>query len=167
MNWMTVKELAKYLKLSEVMIYKLAQAGTIPAAKIGSAWRFAQDEIDAWLKQQSRTAVSIAEPAKSAVEDFVYALQEHYGKKLSAVMVFGSYARGEADQSSDVDVLVVLKKIDDFWREKSSLDELAYSNSFDKGRHIVLATVLIDEEEFLTGSSPLVINVRREGIRAA
>ena len=48
-TWMTVKQVAEYLQLSTMMIYKLAQKGEIPAAKIGSAWRFDRDEVDAWL----------------------------------------------------------------------------------------------------------------------
>ncbi|OGQ23230.1 MAG: hypothetical protein A3I05_04110 [Deltaproteobacteria bacterium RIFCSPLOWO2_02_FULL_44_10] len=59
MNWMTVKEIAKYLKLSEAMIYKLAQKGEIPAAKIGDAWRFSQTQIDDWLLQKSKKEISI------------------------------------------------------------------------------------------------------------
>jgi len=167
MNWMTVKDVAKYLKLSEMMIYKLAQNGQIPASKVGSAWRFSQGEIDQWLLGRSQKEVSIKEPAKGVVEDFVAALRKEYGENLSTVIVFGSYARGGADLGSDIDILVVLKTIVDYWTEKSRIETLAYENTFEKMRSIVLAPILIDENEFLTGSSPLLINVRKEGKKAA
>lgn len=167
MIWMTVKEVAKYLKLSEMMIYKLAQGGQIPASKIGSAWRFSQDEIDAWLLGRSQKEVSIKEPAKSVVEDFVADLRKEYGENLATVIVFGSYARGGADLGSDIDILVVLKTIGDYWAEKSRIETLAYKNTFEKERSIVLAPILIDENEFLTGASPLLINVKKEGKKAA
>ena len=163
MNWMTVKEVAKYLKLSDMMIYKLAQNGEIPASKVGSAWRFSQDEIDLWLLGRSRVEVTIKEPAKGAVEDFIAGLKKEYGEELSTVIVFGSYARGEAELGSDIDVLVVLKKIADYWREKARIESVAYENTFEKNRSIVLAPILIDENEFLTGSSPLLTNVRKSG----
>jgi predicted nucleotidyltransferase len=35
-------------------------------------------------------------------------LQSLYGERLHKVMLFGSYARGEARPDSDIDVLVVL-----------------------------------------------------------
>ena len=43
---LTTKELAEYLKLTEVTIYKYANEGKIPGFKIGSRWRFDKDKID-------------------------------------------------------------------------------------------------------------------------
>ena len=48
----TVKELAKYLQLTEVTIYKYASEGKIPGMKIGSRWRFEQDKIDDLIKNE-------------------------------------------------------------------------------------------------------------------
>lgn len=48
-TWLTVKEVAQYLKLSTDLIYKLAQQGRIPASKVGSAWRFKKEKIDRWM----------------------------------------------------------------------------------------------------------------------
>ncbi len=39
-------------------------------------------------------------------------LEEHYGTRLLQLTLFGSYARGEARADSDVDVAVVLDRID-------------------------------------------------------
>ena len=47
---LTTKELAEYLKLTEVTIYKYANEGKIPGFKIGSRWRFDKDQIDNFLK---------------------------------------------------------------------------------------------------------------------
>ena len=49
-KWLTLEELAAYLKLSRAKLYRLAQEGDIPASKIGSQWRFDRQEIDAWVK---------------------------------------------------------------------------------------------------------------------
>ena len=42
----TAKELAKYLQLTEVTIYKYVTEGKIPGMKIGSRWRFEKEKID-------------------------------------------------------------------------------------------------------------------------
>lgn len=47
---LTTKELAAYLKLTEVTIYKYANEGKIPGFKIGSRWRFDKEKIDDLLK---------------------------------------------------------------------------------------------------------------------
>jgi excisionase family DNA binding protein len=56
---MTAQELALYLRLAEATIYKLAQAGEIPAVKVGRAWRFKKELIDEWFRRQ---ATQPAEP---------------------------------------------------------------------------------------------------------
>ena len=49
---MTVKELADYLKMKEVTIYKHAQEGKIPCFKVGSKWRFKTETIDKRIEKQ-------------------------------------------------------------------------------------------------------------------
>lgn len=51
-KWLTLDELAGYLKLSQSKLYRMAQNGDIPASKVASQWRFDQPEIDEWMKSQ-------------------------------------------------------------------------------------------------------------------
>lgn len=50
---MTTQEMAKYLRLAEATVYKLAQAGEIPAVKVGRAWRFKKSLIDEWFERNA------------------------------------------------------------------------------------------------------------------
>jgi excisionase family DNA binding protein len=43
--FLTAKEVADFLKLSESTIYKLVSKGEIPGFKIGDSWRFEVKEI--------------------------------------------------------------------------------------------------------------------------
>ncbi len=52
---LTTKELAEYLKLTVVTIYKYANEGKIPARRIGSRWRFDKDHIDEWLRREEES----------------------------------------------------------------------------------------------------------------
>lgn len=49
---MTIAETAQYLSLHAMTVYQLAQQGKIPAIKIGRAWRFKLDDLEAWLRTQ-------------------------------------------------------------------------------------------------------------------
>jgi PTS system nitrogen regulatory IIA component len=49
-KWMTIEQLAAYLKVSRTKLYGLAQGGDIPASKLGTQWRFDREEIDQWMK---------------------------------------------------------------------------------------------------------------------
>ena len=46
---MTLEEVAKYLKLQPQTVYKWAQEGQIPAAKLGKEWRFRRSILDEWV----------------------------------------------------------------------------------------------------------------------
>ena len=46
---MTPKEVANYLKMSVLTVYKHAKQGTIPGFRIGNSWRFDKNRIDAAL----------------------------------------------------------------------------------------------------------------------
>ena len=53
-NIMTLREVAKYLGLHVMTVYKLTREGRVPAAKIGGQWRFKRDILDEWLESQMR-----------------------------------------------------------------------------------------------------------------
>lgn len=43
---MTPKEVAQYLKMSVLTVYKHAKQGTIPGFRVGNSWRFDKKTID-------------------------------------------------------------------------------------------------------------------------
>jgi PAS domain S-box-containing protein/excisionase family DNA binding protein len=50
---MTVKELAKYIRVHTSTIYRLVRENKIPAIKVGNQWRFKKDSIDKWIEHQN------------------------------------------------------------------------------------------------------------------
>ena len=49
---MTVKEVAKYLRVNPRTVYRLAVDGRIPGFKVGANWRFKRGDIDEWISAQ-------------------------------------------------------------------------------------------------------------------
>jgi len=87
----------------------------------------------------------------------------HYGERLVEVVLFGSQARGEAVEGSDIDVLIVLRGEVDPSEEIERTGELvaALSLKYD----VLVSTVFVSEDSYLHSQMPLLISVRREGIR--
>lgn len=48
----TVQELATYLRMRPVTIYKHAKSGKLPCFKVGANWRFKKSTIDRWIADQ-------------------------------------------------------------------------------------------------------------------
>ncbi len=53
MPLLTLEELATYLRVTEKTIYRLLDKKSIPATRVGRQWRFDQELIDGWLRQNS------------------------------------------------------------------------------------------------------------------
>ena len=51
---MTIDEVAKYLRMKKVTIYKHAQEKKLPGFKVGSSWRFKKATIDKWITDKER-----------------------------------------------------------------------------------------------------------------
>ena len=98
------------------------------------------------------------------VNDLRRRLETGYGPRLKHVVLYGSWARGDATEDSDVDVAVVLAGPVQPGREiDRMMDVVAELNL----QHSTLISVYpVSEEDFRTRNSPLLINVRREGIAA-
>ena len=46
---MTLQQVAEYLKFSKDKVYQMANAGKIPAIKIGKQWRFDKNDLGKWI----------------------------------------------------------------------------------------------------------------------
>ena len=89
-------------------------------------------------------------------------LEVLYGERLVRLVLFGSQARGDAEPGSDIDVLVVLKSPVNPGQEISRTSEItaALSLQYDE----VISRTFISADHYATKRSPLLINVRREGV---
>ena len=85
-----------------------------------------------------------------------------YGERLVRMVLFGSQARGDAAPESDIDVMVVP------WGPVEPGEEVARTGAVTAGlslKHdVVISRVFISAEQFSKEQSPLLLNVRREGL---
>lgn len=87
-----------------------------------------------------------------------------YGIRLIAILVFGSYARGEPDEESDVDLMIVLDRVENYAAEVERTSEIIDELSLRYG--VSISRVFVSEEEWLHGDTVFLQNVREEAIPA-
>jgi uncharacterized protein len=85
-----------------------------------------------------------------------------YGDRLLKLVLFGSHARGDAEPGSDIDVLVVLDGPVQPGAEIERTGEVRARLSLKYGE--VISTIFISAERYESERSPLLLNVRREGM---
>lgn len=87
-----------------------------------------------------------------------------YGKRLKAVYLFGSYARGDYNEYSDLDVMLVLDDYQSYWQELERSGELASKLALQYG--ISISRVVMKEQQWQNADTPLLRNIRAEGLSA-
>lgn len=163
MEYLTIPELARYLKLSRMMVYKLAQKGELPGRKIGRLWRFPKDAIDRWMGAgaSATNTLTITPAVNTVLIDYVKQLRKVFKSRLQYVVLFGSYARGDARDTSDIDTIVVLDKFTS--RDKIKVWDIAYAVTYGEDRLQLLSSIVMGTPEYREGKTPLLMNIRNEG----
>ncbi len=54
-EYLTAKQVAKYLQVKPLTVYQWARSNKIPAVKIGRIWRFKKEIIDNFLEKKPKT----------------------------------------------------------------------------------------------------------------
>lgn len=87
-----------------------------------------------------------------------------YGDKLKAVYLYGSYARGDYRDGSDVDVMILLKNYRNYWDEQKKISQLASDVSLEYD--LTVSCIFIRELQWKTAGNevPLIYNIRKDGL---
>jgi excisionase family DNA binding protein len=54
---MTARDVATFLDVDEITVYRLARKGELPAFKVGGQWRFDRNTLDQWMTQRMEQRV--------------------------------------------------------------------------------------------------------------
>jgi len=49
---LTIEEAAAYLQIGKRSLYRMANAGTIPAKKVLNKWRFDRETLKSWIRRE-------------------------------------------------------------------------------------------------------------------
>lgn len=99
---------------------------------------------------------------QAAVDEFVRRALRRYGDKIDSIILFGSVARGEAKEDSDIDILVVWKGDEsEGWR---AMTGLAFEVLLEEEEYISVKVIGLED---LKRENPFIKNVMMEGIKIA
>ena len=99
---------------------------------------------------------------KSVLGTLKQYLEEQYQDRMSRVVLFGSHARQEATQNSDVDILIVLKDPVDASLEIDRTSKFIAQLCLDN--NLLISRLFMPQSRYETENSPLLRNIRKEGI---
>ena len=98
-----------------------------------------------------------------ALEELASKLRRHFGAAIVDLRLFGSVARGESHEGSDVDVAVVFADVD--WKTRREVLDLAADIGL--GDRPLISPAIFSRDtwdRFRAQERPLVMDIEREGI---
>lgn len=99
---------------------------------------------------------------KGTVRELDDGLRELYGERHWGLVLYGSHARGEADEGSDVDLLLLLDGPVEVGKEIRRSSGMVARLSLQCGR--VLSLIPVSVEDYRASADPYLVNARREGV---
>jgi len=100
---------------------------------------------------------------QAALREAKAALATHYGKKLRALLLYGSRARGTARPDSDIDLLVVLEHLDSASQTLTKINDLLCDAGLHHG--VLISAHPVSWRRYQHGPmSPFLERVRGEGV---
>lgn len=101
------------------------------------------------------------------IEQFVKGVNEILGNRVKKIILYGSYARGDFNESSDIDIMILTDLTDDEiieYREK--VWDYAYDLEFENNFDIQLSPLVknIDKFNYWLEALPFYMNVQKEGV---
>ena len=98
----------------------------------------------------------------TAVKEFKAEIKKLYGNRFKRVILYGSWARGEGGADSDVDLMVILKGGVAPGKEIDRMIDII--TEINLKYNTLLSVYPIAEKEYTALNTPLLMNVRREGV---
>lgn len=102
---------------------------------------------------------------RDLLKNYTEGIQRIYGKSLDAVILYGSYARGDYTEDSDIDIMVLTTLTDkEIEQIETEIYDLAFDFLMDYG--VDINVVIKNEKQFnyWLGALPFYNNVQKEGV---
>lgn len=104
------------------------------------------------------------EKYQKAVDEFLSRVEKDHRNEIESIILFGSVARGEAREDSDIDILVITK--DENFKLRRLLIGIAFDILMETGKNISVK-VLSNEDFQLRKNFSFLKNVITDGVKIA
>lgn len=105
------------------------------------------------------------ENLKEILDKYVDDVHGLYGNRLKAVILYGSYARGDFGPDSDIDIMILVDLSDEEIRKKGrTLSDITFDYNFDNDLQIMPIAKNLGHFNKWIRAYPFYNNIKREGV---
>ena len=110
---------------------------------------------------------NIPNKINNIIQEFTTKVNELLGNRIKKIILYGSYARGDFNSSSDIDIMILTDLTDDEIVEyRHKIYDIAFDIEFDNEFYITLSPLVknIDKFNYWLQALPFYMNVQKEGV---
>ena len=110
---------------------------------------------------------NVPEKVNDALQKFILGINSILEKRVKKIILYGSYARGDYNNSSDIDIMILTDLNDDEIDEyRRKISYLAYDIEEENDFNIMISPLIknIDKFNYWLDALPFYMNVRKEGV---
>ena len=110
---------------------------------------------------------NIPDNVNNAIQEFVSGVNELLEERVKKIVLYGSYARGDYNDSSDIDIMILTDLTDEeIIQYRDEVVSIAYDIEWDNNFDITISPLLknIDKFNYWLEAMPFYMNVQKEGV---
>ena len=107
----------------------------------------------------------MSQQVNELLKHYTAEMQTIYGQHLKSVILYGSYARGDFKENSDIDIMILVDSTDEEITKKShTVSDITFNYNFDYDLKIM--PIVKNQEHFnrWLRAYPFYYNIKKEGI---
>ena len=110
---------------------------------------------------------NIPKRVENIIQEFVDKVDELLGTRIKKIILYGSYARGDYKENSDVDIMILTDLSDEEIIEyREQISNIAFDIEFDNNFDVMLSPLVknIDKFNDWLEALPFYMNIEKEGV---
>ena len=104
---------------------------------------------------------------RKSIEELIEETKKMFNNHLKKIILYGSYARGDYNSSSDIDIMILTDLTDaEIIEDREKVWDIAYDMEWDNNFDITISPLVknIDKFNYWLEALPFYMNVQREGV---
>ena len=101
------------------------------------------------------------------LQEFIKGIKSILGERIKKVILYGSYARGDYNKNSDIDIMILTDlPVDEIIKYRNQILDYAYELEWNNNFDINISPLIknIDNFNYWVEALPFYMNIEREGV---
>lgn len=118
-------------------------------------------------RNEEKNLLQVPTKINTVIQDFIKGVNEILGDRVKKIILYGSYARGDYRENSDIDIMILTDLSDEELEEyRTKIVDCAYDLEWDNNFDVMLSPLVknIDKFNYWLEAMPFYMNVQKEGV---